>query len=634
MVLLEDVRLDGEHRVRILDVLLQGVGHLGEALEQLRIDLPQRGRYGVLLVADVEADVAVVGVDHDLDGVANIVQGRILSVGLGVREVGAAGVGVDHPVHLAVRHDHVGIVVVHQERRDLFQTVVDVAVDQDLRIGLDIRRNEHLQRALADGEQQAVEEVQLDAARAFVRAVHVGLAAGIVEFLLGRICNDVVVRGFAEVDLRAGDRDLRHFRDRRDAVDQHVGLTGGGHLIHAGQGDAVAVGILQMADEPLVLDAGLVDLSGRQEDLGIFAVHVIAVHVHVVEFVIRTDRLGLVVELLGRLEVVDPHVRERAHVLQDVLRRKPVLGHKVADADVLQVVRHAGVVDVVLQIRALLVDLVGSDDQALDGSGRQRADGEHDDHQDRADDAHHELALLQREHEEHRGQHRQRDAGAVDVQRDIDIGVAGAVRDARAGIQQAVARQHEADRQKQKAQNAEDGDLRAGHAQDGGAGLLQVLLPMGRLGFLALLGEQLDDLSRRVAAEGIASAEGAFLVFAGDIVFIGVRLGLLRAAVRFNEVDQQDVIDERGDQKRRDDAERRGAERFQEFQFEHVEAHVVAEQRVRDVEFRRVQELQDLPPQPRDDAGGYDDAQHDAERDARLAQLFAVRFLQRVAALA
>ena len=137
-----------------------------------------------------------------------------------------------------------------------------------------------------------------------------------------------------------------------------------------------------------------------------------------------------------------------------------------------------------------------------------------------------------------------------------------------------------------------------------------------------------------MAAEGIASAEGAFLVFAGDIVFIGVRLGLLRAAVRFNEVDQQDVIDERGDQKRRDDAERRRAERFQELQFEHVEAHVVAEQRVRDVEFRRVQELQDLPPQPRDDAGGYDDAQHDAERDARLAQLFAVRFLQRVAALA
>ena len=252
-----------------------------------------------------------------------------------------------------------------------------------------------------------------------------------------------------------------------------------------------------------------------------------------------------------------------------------------------------------LQICALLVDLVGRDDQALDGSGCQRSDSEHDNHQDRTDDAHHELALLQSEHEEHRGKHCQRDAGAVDVQRDVDIGVACAVRDARAGIQQVVARQNEADRQEQEAQNAEDGDLRAGHAQDGGAGLLQVLLLMGRLGFLALLGEQLDDLSRGMAAKGIASAEGAFLIFAGDVVFIGVRLGLLRAAVRLDEVDQQNVIDERGDQKRRDDAERRGAERFQELQFEHVEAHVVAEQRVRDVEFRRVQELQDLPPAAR-----------------------------------
>ena len=77
-----------------------------------------------------------------------------------------------------------------------------------------------------------------------------------------------------------------------------------------------------------------------------------------------------------------------------------------------------------------------------------------------------------------------------------------------------------------------------------------------------------------------------------------------------------------------------GTQGFEEFEFKHVKTDVVAEQRVYDVEFRCVQELQDLPPETGDDACGRDDAEEDAQQDACFAQFFRVRVLQLIAALA
>ena len=232
------------------------------------------------------------------------------------------------------------------------------------------------------------------------------------------------------------------------------------------------MGVLQVADEPLILDPGLVDLSGGQEDLGVFAVHVVAVHVHVVEFVVRTDGLGLIIELLGRLEIVDPDVGERAHVEQHVLHGQVVLGHEIPHRDVLQIVGHAGVIDVVLQIGTLFVDLVRRHDEVLHSGAGKRACAEHDGHQDGGSHAELNAALLQGDHEQHRGDQRKDHAGPVDVQGHIDVGVPGAIGHARAGIQQVVAGEGKAGSQQQEAEKSQNSDLGAGDPQDGVSGLL------------------------------------------------------------------------------------------------------------------------------------------------------------------
>jgi hypothetical protein len=64
----------------------------------------------LLLAHGVEGDRAVVGVDHDLHGVADVVETKPAHR-LRIGERLGGGVGVLYPIEPAARHDHVRVAV-------------------------------------------------------------------------------------------------------------------------------------------------------------------------------------------------------------------------------------------------------------------------------------------------------------------------------------------------------------------------------------------------------------------------------------------------------------------------------------------------------------------------------------------
>ena len=472
MVLGVDVGLQVEQGVGVLHVDPQALGHGRKRLEQSRIDPCQSVHQRIGLVADVVIDGPVVGVDDDLDGVPDVVDPGLVGIGLRVGVELAGGVGVQDPVEAAVGADDVGIVVIGEERRDLAGAGHDVPVDVDPGVGVDIGGDQDLEAPLLHGEEQPVERGQPDAAVAVVDAVDVGFSAGIVKFGLAGIGDHVASGGFPVIDLRPFDLDLRDLGHRRDAVDEHVRLAAGGHLVDPGKGDAVAVGVLEVPDQPGVLDEGLVDLPCREEALGVLAVDVVAVHVHVVEIVVGPDGLGLVVELLGRVEIVDADVGEGLHVVQHVGHADLPLGGEVLDLYVLKVVGQAGVFDVVLKVSALFGELVGGYDQALDAGGGEASQKGDDHHQSGQHKGEPDAPLFDGEDEHDRRAQGQGDQNIVDGQGDLDVGVAGAVGDSCAAVEQVEPEQVEADGDAHEQEDSQDGDLPRGYVQQGlGLGL-------------------------------------------------------------------------------------------------------------------------------------------------------------------
>ena len=121
------------------------------------------------------------------------------------------------------------------------------------------------------------------------------------------------------------------------------------------RGDAVAVSVFQMSVEPGLVDLLLVDLSGGGEiGLGQFPVDHVSVHVYVVELVVLTDTLGLVVEGVDRLVIVDPDVVDGLRIVDDVLAGQVIVRRKGFFLYVVKLVRVLGVLDISLQILSFL----------------------------------------------------------------------------------------------------------------------------------------------------------------------------------------------------------------------------------------------------------------------------------------
>ena len=84
-------------------------------------------------IGDIERGGAVVGVDHDLHGVADVVDAA--AGGRRVRIAVARRVGVVDPEQAAVGEHQIRIAIEGEERRDLGDALADVAVEDDAALG-------------------------------------------------------------------------------------------------------------------------------------------------------------------------------------------------------------------------------------------------------------------------------------------------------------------------------------------------------------------------------------------------------------------------------------------------------------------------------------------------------------------
>ena len=134
-----ELRLDEEEILGVADVLLQVGRHGSQRLEQAGenalVGLDQR----IAGIADIEVRRAVVGVDHHLDRVADVVEAAG-GLRLGIGKPVAGGVGVLHPEQAPVAHHDIGIVVEAQDGGDRAHAVLDVAMKQDPALVGDVAR--------------------------------------------------------------------------------------------------------------------------------------------------------------------------------------------------------------------------------------------------------------------------------------------------------------------------------------------------------------------------------------------------------------------------------------------------------------------------------------------------------------
>ena len=207
-------RLDLEHVLRVADVLLEGGRHLLERLEEVGEGAGVGLDNGIVGVDEVERGGALVGVDDDLDAVADVVDapGDVLQSGgtrrkrLAVGEVVANGVGVDDPVEAVIGGDDVGIVVLQQEGRDAPHPLLDLTVHHDPGLIVDVLAEEQVRLAKANGEGEAGEQaIERDAAVAVVGAVDVRVGRRVVELCEAAVDVDHVVGQLPIVDLGAID---------------------------------------------------------------------------------------------------------------------------------------------------------------------------------------------------------------------------------------------------------------------------------------------------------------------------------------------------------------------------------------------------------------------------------------------
>ena len=117
-------------------------------------------------VDDVEVDGAVVGVDDDLDGVADVVE-PVIEVGalepvdrrpLRVRVPVRRRVGVEDPLDATVDDDRIRVLVEGQERRQRTGPVVDVAHVVDATVGPQVPGEHGVEVAEAESEGGPPEE--------------------------------------------------------------------------------------------------------------------------------------------------------------------------------------------------------------------------------------------------------------------------------------------------------------------------------------------------------------------------------------------------------------------------------------------------------------------------------------------
>jgi hypothetical protein len=127
-----DFTLSTHERFGIANVRSQIAGHLVRILEEIRKDTPVGGDDRILIIEHVEASCSVVRIDHNLDAVANVIEGVAGDfVMTGIRKVRRLRESVDHPEQPAIIGDHdVRVSIVSQKRRDAVDDLTNVPVNE------------------------------------------------------------------------------------------------------------------------------------------------------------------------------------------------------------------------------------------------------------------------------------------------------------------------------------------------------------------------------------------------------------------------------------------------------------------------------------------------------------------------
>ena len=218
-------RLDREQVLGIaqmrLEVGRQRVERLEGAGEGRGVD----AEHGVLRVDRVEAHVPLVGVDHDLDRVADVADPALGR--LGIRKALGRRVGVLDPDQAPLVDHEVGVAIEDEERRDLADPVLDLAPELDPAVLVQVVRDQKVDVELVPGIDQPLERgVEQHAAVAVVARVDVVVALRIVELAHARVDEPV-----AQLLLAVVDRGLRHLEPGRGRRAGCPGSPGpAGHL--------------------------------------------------------------------------------------------------------------------------------------------------------------------------------------------------------------------------------------------------------------------------------------------------------------------------------------------------------------------------------------------------------------------
>ncbi len=471
MVRRVDLGLDREQPLRVPEVRLERERHLGDRLEQRRIDVPERTEHRILIVDDVVGDRPVVRVGHDLHAVADVVDvrrvelrgapGRAVARAVGIAV--ARRVRIVDPVLLAVGDDEVRVGVVREERRDELLALADLAVEQDPRLARQLGRDEHVQVAEPDREQQAVPEPTHGdpAATGEARRGVVGLLR-VVELVLARPDDDVVGRQLAVVDARLVDLRLAH---RRYVLEHESRTALGPDRADRRHHRAEAVRVVEVLVHPGLRRHGeraRRELAGRQHDRGLVAVDDVAIHVDVVERVVLAQGLELLVRREQRAVVPQAHARGVRELRTDVGLDGVVRDVDAGILDVRERVRRSRRVDVPGDVRPLLVQLIRRHHEPID-ERRVHPEHEHrgDEPQaDRADE--HPNGPQERVRERgHRG-HGHDDREELERREArVDARVAGPGEHVLVAEQQIELIEHVPERDEQEEQSAEDREVRA-----------------------------------------------------------------------------------------------------------------------------------------------------------------------------
>src|SRR5690606_10097124 len=156
VVLLE---LNLEEILWIAEVILQASRQFRKRLEEVREDGSVDPKNRVVFIDDVVVDGAIIGIDHDLDRVPDVVES---GYGLCVWKSVGRRVGILNPDQSTAIQHEIGIAVELQERRDLPDAILHATPDLQPAFWLDVvgqqdvevaqhPREEQLPKPVADG---------------------------------------------------------------------------------------------------------------------------------------------------------------------------------------------------------------------------------------------------------------------------------------------------------------------------------------------------------------------------------------------------------------------------------------------------------------------------------------------------